>query len=327
MHINIESPLKHISLVNQAYVFVDFFFILSAFVLYLSYDRDNSTFKKLVFKRIKRLYPLHLFILLLFFIFELIKYFIIEKHFHLNTNAFHNETSISSFFVSLLLLDSFSLFPHNIWNAPAWSISAELYAYIFIVFFTFHDKLKNYIFSIMIILVCLFVFNRGTLDYGSNFGIIRCLYSYILVILFFRYKLIRIINPFSFCVSIALVIMYFLFYKYFTNFEFVLPIAFTFIIFFIYYKIPAYTYNKYLIKLADLSFEVYLIQALIIVFFSDIFILLKDKFHIYYNVDKTGLVIFNNVINSLFMTLLIVTIIIFSSFLVSNVLYKIKKLF
>ncbi len=327
MHINIDSPLKHFSLINKAYIFVDFFFVLSAFVLFLSYKRDNSTVMKLAIKRFKRLYPLHLFILVLFFLFELVKYFIFEKYFHLNTNAFKDETSLSSFVVSLLLLDSFNIYSHNIWNAPAWSISAELYAYFLLLLFTFlGKKFRIIIFCLITLFVIFFVIRRGTLDYGSNFGIVRCLYSYLLVVLFFQINLSRIVNSYVFLLSLLLLVFYFIFSDSFVNFEYFLPVLFTCIIFFIYYKVPSFLHNKYLIKLADLSFEIYLVQALIIVFFSDLFILFKNKFNCLYFIDKSGLIVFNNSIIALLSTLIIVVMVIFSSIVVSKTLDKLQRI-
>lgn len=327
MHINIDSPLKHFSLINKAYIFVDFFFVLSAFVLFLSYKRDNSSVIKLAIKRFKRLYPLHLFILVLFFLFELVKYFVFEKYFHLNTNAFNDETSLSSLVVSLLLLDSFNIYAHNIWNAPAWSISAELYAYFLLLLFTFlGKKFRVIIFCLITLFVVFFVIRRGSLDYGSNFGIVRCLYSYLLVVLFFQINLSRIVNFIYFLLSLLLLVFYFIFSDSFVNYEFLLPVLFTYIIFFIYYKIPSFKHNKYLIKLADLSFEIYLVQALVIVFFSDLFILFKNKFNSLFYIDKSGLIVFNDPLIALIATLIIVVLVILSSIVVSKTLDKLQRI-
>src|SRR6056300_1675715 len=59
-------------------LFVQFFFTLSGFVIYLNYHNNNFNFytiKKFLIKRFFRLYPLHLFFLLIFLAIEIIKYF------------------------------------------------------------------------------------------------------------------------------------------------------------------------------------------------------------------------------------------------------------
>jgi peptidoglycan/LPS O-acetylase OafA/YrhL len=78
--------------------------------------------------------------------------------------------------------------------------------------------------------------------------------------------------------------------------------------------------------LADLSFEIYLVQALIIVFFSDLFILFKNKFNCLYFIDKSGLIVFNNSIIALLSTLIIVVMVIFSSIVVSKTLDKLQRI-
>ncbi len=332
MHINIDSIFKQVSIVNNAYVFVDFFFVLSAFVLYLSYERQykSDTASILILKRIKRLYPLHLFILIIFFVFEIFKYYTVEKLLNYNTNAFNEETSLVSFLASLFLLDSFRIFSHNIWNAPAWSISAELYSYIFLVLLsTIKNYIRNIVFILAFCLIVVFVVNRGSLNYGFDFGILRCLYSYMIVILFFRLKLKSFINSFTFVLAILAVLAYFIFPEVFYQYEYILPLIFTIIVFHIYYKFPKFRFNKILLKLADLSFEVYLIQALVIVLFSDIFILLKNKCSFLYQIESNGLVIFFNSNYAIISTIIEMIIVVISATLISKVVLKynfIKKL-
>ena len=60
-------------------IFVQLFFTLSGFVIFLNYSDKIKTlenFKNFIFKRFKRLYPLHLFFLILFVLLEFLKYFL-----------------------------------------------------------------------------------------------------------------------------------------------------------------------------------------------------------------------------------------------------------
>jgi len=59
-------------------LFVQFFFTLSGFVIYLNYHNYNFNFytiQKFLIKRFFRLYPLHLFFLLIFFFIRFFKIF------------------------------------------------------------------------------------------------------------------------------------------------------------------------------------------------------------------------------------------------------------
>ena len=60
-------------------LFVQFFFTLSGFVIYLNYHNQGfniSKIKEFMLKRFFRLYPLHLFFLLIFLLIEFLKYFL-----------------------------------------------------------------------------------------------------------------------------------------------------------------------------------------------------------------------------------------------------------
>ena len=127
-----DTPLTSNSFISNADVFVDFFFVLSGFVIaygneYLSNDDQLNTFYK---KRFLRIYPLHLLLLLLFVFIESFKhllggYILVNQPFSVNNNIF-------SFFSNLFLLHSVK--SPNIdgisWNLPSWSISAEMISYL-----------------------------------------------------------------------------------------------------------------------------------------------------------------------------------------------------
>ena len=77
-HFNVGSSFNN-SFTNNAGIMVDFFFVLSGFVIALSYMEkikncnDLVSFQK---KRFWRLYPLHMVMLLIFVLLEFIKDFL-----------------------------------------------------------------------------------------------------------------------------------------------------------------------------------------------------------------------------------------------------------
>jgi len=62
------TPIINNSFFYNAYLFVDFFFVLSGFVIAYTYQNIDSwpAFGKFYKKRFFRLYPLHIIVLLLF---------------------------------------------------------------------------------------------------------------------------------------------------------------------------------------------------------------------------------------------------------------------
>ena len=316
MHIDIITFFKKISIIQHAYVFVDFFFVLSAFVLYNSYIKNNFTIKYLIIKRIKRLIPLHYFMLILFFLFELFKKYYIENRLHLETHSFSNETSIYSFFCSVFLFDSFGFFENNIWNAPAWSISAELYSYIlFIILANFNKLIRNILYILLGFFLLIFSIKKGTTDYGQKFGIIRCLWSYYIVIFFLQNNIYKyLINKYLYILSIIIVIIYFLFSLQLKNYEFFLPIIFTIIIFNIYYSKKIILNNKFTNLIGELSYSIYLSQAFIIIIIDDLLVLLSRKFSNLFYIENHLIYFSNNIIGVSITLITILLIIIFSFF-------------
>ena len=119
-------------LLRNGHLAVDLFFVLSGFVVFISYgDRfskvDSRSYSRFVLKRLARIYPLHLFVLLLFLLDPLAVY------------LFSSVKSLAAYdplyyLASLFLVQNWGWFDVPIWNVPAWSISTELGAYLIFPF-------------------------------------------------------------------------------------------------------------------------------------------------------------------------------------------------
>src|SRR5690349_1149576 len=72
-----SSPVVHNNFFRYSNLFVDFFFVLSGFVISYSYSSfpTRESLQRFYKKRLLRLYPLHFFLLLVFVLFEFAKYF------------------------------------------------------------------------------------------------------------------------------------------------------------------------------------------------------------------------------------------------------------
>ena len=107
----------HTLIISRGYLWVDFFFLLSGFVLCHVYAEDfirrRVRYREFLGKRIARIYPLHLVTLLVL----LIPFFGVSG------------TRVS-FATNLLLLHAWGPDSQLTWNYPSWSISAEWAAYL-----------------------------------------------------------------------------------------------------------------------------------------------------------------------------------------------------
>ena len=120
--------------VGKGYLWVEFFFGLSGFILIHVYGgRAASLFRPrnyLTFlqTRLARLYPLHLATLLLLLALVLFTRAIapLTGQASIFDQPYHPIVSPLTFVANLLLVQAWNLFPYLSWNAPAWFVSAEL---------------------------------------------------------------------------------------------------------------------------------------------------------------------------------------------------------
>lgn len=131
-HAQIVSNLRGLEIVRSGELLVDFFFVLSGFVIahaYLSRISDGRSFGEFLFLRFGRLYPLHLFMLGLFVAFELAKS-MLPGLVNADDPAFTGTNEPRFLLTNLVLLQD--LWPSwtLTWNTPSWSISAEYLTYL-----------------------------------------------------------------------------------------------------------------------------------------------------------------------------------------------------
>ncbi|NKB37610.1 MAG: acyltransferase family protein [Gammaproteobacteria bacterium] len=181
-HLDWVNSLTQLNFFRNSYLMVDFFFVLSGFVIYHSYQGKILSGKaavKFIFLRIGRLYPLHLFTLLAFLGIELSKYFV-ELQFDLkaNTPAF-TVNNIYSFSTNFFMIHAWNLQDRPTWNGPSWSISAEFFAYITFAITSFFLRSKRpywIVFSIFLFSSCFtyLFYNYDSLDIFAKGSLLRC---------------------------------------------------------------------------------------------------------------------------------------------------------
>ena len=189
--------LQHLDLLSgsvfiaKSDIFVDFFFVLSGFVMTHSNVNkitDIASVRPFVVKRFRRIYPLHLFTLLLVLGFELFRYGVDRFVVPLANPVFAADKSFASFLANLTLTQSLHLFDRVTWNGPSWSISVEFYTYIaWAIALALLRKNVFLLYGLAFSLLSWFiVLHNGTIIYNYDYGFVRCLYSFLIGMLAYQ---------------------------------------------------------------------------------------------------------------------------------------------
>jgi len=181
--------LNGVAIVNNAYLFVDFFFVLSGFVIAHTYQTRIGTAAELrafAIRRFGRIWPLHMAVLLAFIGLELAKLVAWRHGAATELKPFSDTFSIPSIFSNIALVQSFGLHSGLTWNMPSWSISVEFYTYL--LFGVVALRLRGRIVAASAALaigaaVILLIFARDPLKSTFDYGILRCLYGFFVGVL------------------------------------------------------------------------------------------------------------------------------------------------
>ncbi|WP_193335517.1 acyltransferase family protein [Devosia beringensis] len=163
----------------QLYLLVDFFFVLSGFVISHSYSRrieNTGDVGIFMWRRLGRVWPLHMVMLACLLMFEVLKVALTATGAP-SIEPFTGFAAPNSITQNLLLLNSLGTTPGLSWNVPSWSISGELVAYLVfsgVIYFAVPVRLV----SMVIVISCLAVlmnFSPRGMDATFDFGAIRCM--------------------------------------------------------------------------------------------------------------------------------------------------------
>ncbi len=125
-HARYHSNLYAVPFIRNSYLFVDFFFVLSGFVITHAYGQSingQSGLQQFIIRRIGRLWPLNITVLAAFIAVEF------ARASYLEHAAWLLGGRILSTIAEVFLLQS-AVPVSQIWNAPDWSISSEFVVYL-----------------------------------------------------------------------------------------------------------------------------------------------------------------------------------------------------
>ncbi|HEY9106918.1 MAG TPA: acyltransferase [Roseateles sp.] len=145
-------------LVRNGALMVEFFFVLSGFVIASSYDGRLNTMQdawRFQMLRFGRLYPVHLLFLLVFLGLEFLKLYAEQRHgISSPTRTPFVQNSPQAFVEHLLLLQAIlQTGNQESFNGPSWSISVEFYTYAVFALVALFLRRRQYLAWALIVLI------------------------------------------------------------------------------------------------------------------------------------------------------------------------------
>lgn len=181
MHLEALHHFYFAPFVRHSYLFVDFFFVLSGFVIAHAYrSRLNSKddIVKFVVRRFGRLWPLHMAVLLILILAQFAALAAQAYGIAMPKPPFTENWDVSAIPSHVLLIQALGLHEQGTWNFPSWSISAELWAYLTfaasVIIFRKHLVLAS-AFLVVGGLAVIYAFSSEYMDATFDYGYFRCI--------------------------------------------------------------------------------------------------------------------------------------------------------
>ncbi len=184
-HADGSGPIGSSALIHGSFLFVDFFFVLSGFVISVAYASRISTggqFREFLLRRFGRVWPLHAAILGALLLLELAKLAALQlAGISFNSPPFSGTLAISGLLPSLLMVHAMGLLPSLTWNVPSWSIGAEFWTYVVFGLLVWWRRGRLAGLPMVIALTSALILIRlssSFMDVTYDLGFVRCLYGF-----------------------------------------------------------------------------------------------------------------------------------------------------
>ena len=186
VHIPVAHGWQTADAFKNMQLFVDFFFVLSGFVICYAYgerlERDRN-WQGFMIRRFGRIYPIHFVVLAGFVGLEFIKFATgMFVKLPLDGVPFTGAHSVGTLISNLALTQAFNLHGATTWNDPAWSIGVEFYTYAIFAAAVLLAGPKPLTFVVLaaVGLAGVVAFSPSWMFTTHDFGFWRCLYGFFL---------------------------------------------------------------------------------------------------------------------------------------------------
>lgn len=182
-HLPVASHLFATTLLREAYLCVDFFFALSGFVIAHAYAdelRSAAAAGRFMWRRVGRLWPLHVAVLVILIAIEIAK-LVFAAHLDGDMRRpFTGEAAPFAILTNLLLIQDWGMHATTTWNLPSWSISAEIFAYLVFAGVTLLLGRRAPVAALTIVAIAALVIvtSSSNIELTAHFGIVRACYGF-----------------------------------------------------------------------------------------------------------------------------------------------------
>jgi len=296
-HVAWFSYLNYRSLINEGYVILDLFFAFSGFLMFTLYRgkiTDKASCINFMQRRFARLYPIHLFMLIAFIGFAVLRLMAHKFGFAENQVgeilpfAAGSPENLWSLLTNLTLTHSMGLHDTLTFNYPSWTISVEFFTYfVFMGMMVWTPPSKAWHFGILALLVATLYVGlsqvKPNMDITYDLGFFRCLGGFFTGIIaawlytkintkYFQHTAPNFVKASFVEIVILTLSVLFVIYCLGKLQFFVAPVIFFFVIVFAFdggiisrfMSLPIFKY------LAKISYSVYMVHGLFAIVFSAI---------------------------------------------------------
>jgi peptidoglycan/LPS O-acetylase OafA/YrhL len=191
MHFPSGGPVFDSPLIRHSYLMLDFFFVLSGFVIAHSYGHRLGSLRQVkmfLCLRFGRIYPLHLMMLFVLLALESLKLLA-----SMGTSMVPAVVAfappwrgVESVLANITLLNGFGFY--NTWNIPSWSIAIEFFAYAAFALAATTGLLshRRLACAAALAIVVLTLFAGPDMDVLYGWGVLRCLAGFSVGVLVHR---------------------------------------------------------------------------------------------------------------------------------------------
>ena len=195
-HFNALHHAALLPFVRNSYLFVDFFFVLSGFVIAHAYaGRLNSAADAAIFvvRRFGRVWPMHVAVLLAFAVIECQLWLsAISQGVAFVPFGETGQTPLSDLPYHLTMTSALGFVSRLTWNGPSWSIVAEFWTYLIFAAVTLAVP-RRWCTGVLVALACaslaiLIVSADRGMDASFGLGLPRCICGFVAGIMVFEFR-------------------------------------------------------------------------------------------------------------------------------------------
>ncbi len=182
-HFRANGPIASADFVRGSWLFVDFFFVLSGFVIAATYRArliGGGYLRSFAILRLGRVYPLHVFMLAAFVAMEIVGLVLASKGL-MKRAPFDADHSLFAILTNLTLTQAFGLHDVLTWNQPSWSIAVEVWTYLLFAIAARAAGTTLERWLLVAIIICIAVLAVATpwgINVSYSWSLFRCVYGF-----------------------------------------------------------------------------------------------------------------------------------------------------